>query len=67
MTQAELALRETDPQELRRSLRHIARSTERATHLVNQLLALARAEHTASDPANFQVIDLIPLARRRRR
>jgi two-component system sensor histidine kinase TctE len=64
LTQAELALRETDPQELRRSLRHIARSTERATHLVNQLLALARAEHTASDPANFQVIDLIPLARR---
>lgn len=63
LTQAELALREPDPQELRRSLRHIARSAERATHLVNQLLALARAEHTASDPANLQVLDLVPLAR----
>jgi signal transduction histidine kinase len=61
-TQAELAMRETDPQELRRTLRHIARSTERATHLANQLLALARAEHHASSPGAFQVINLTPLA-----
>ena len=61
-TQAELAMRETDPQELRRTLRHIARSTERATHLANQLLALARAEHHASSPGAFQVINLVPLA-----
>jgi len=42
-TQTELALRETDPQELKRSLQQIAAATERATHLINQLLALARA------------------------
>ena len=62
-TQAELALRETDPQELKRSLRQISGATERATHLINQLLALARAEHLANDPAALRVIDLGPVAR----
>src|SRR5512145_595577 len=62
-TQAELALRETDPQQLRRSLRQIATSTERATHLINQLLALARAEHQATDPARFELTELNALAR----
>jgi two-component system sensor histidine kinase TctE len=62
-TQAELALRETDPQQLKRSLRQIATSTERATHLINQLLALARAEHQSTDPARFEVVDLNALAR----
>jgi two-component system sensor histidine kinase TctE len=62
-TQAELALRETDPQELRRTLRQIAASTERSTHLINQLLALARAEHQGSDPGRFEVVELAPLAR----
>jgi two-component system, OmpR family, sensor histidine kinase TctE len=62
-TQAEVALRETDPQELKRSLRQIASSTERATHLINQLLALARAEHRANDTGGFGVLDLETLAR----
>ncbi|MDH4115632.1 MAG: sensor histidine kinase N-terminal domain-containing protein [Burkholderiaceae bacterium] len=62
-TQAELALRETDPQQLKRSLRQIATSTERATHLINQLLALAQAEHQATDPARFEVVELNALAR----
>ena len=62
-TQAELALRETDPAQLKRSLRQIASSTERATHLINQLLALARAEHQSTDPARFDVIELNALAR----
>jgi len=62
-TQAELALRETDPQQLKRSLRQIATSTERATHLINQLLALARAEHQSTDPARFEVVELNALAR----
>lgn len=60
-TQAELALRETDPQELKRSLRQMAGATERATHLINQLLSLARAEHLA--PAALSVVDLGPVAR----
>ena len=63
LTQAELALRETDPQQLKRSLRQIATSTERATHLINQLLALARAEHQSTDPARFEVVELNALAR----
>ncbi len=44
--QADLAQRENDPKEIRNSLQHIARSSVRATHTVNQLLALARAETT---------------------
>ena len=44
--QAELAQRESNPQEIRSSLQQIARSSSRATHTVNQLLALARAETT---------------------
>ncbi len=43
--QADLALREgADAQELKRSLVQIGRSSVRATHTVNQLLALAQAE-----------------------
>ena len=46
--QAELAQQEIDagrqtPQDLKRSLQQIARSSQRAAHMVNQLLALARA------------------------
>jgi two-component system sensor histidine kinase TctE len=47
-TQAELAQREIDAggdaQAVKRSLQQIARSTQRAAHMVNQLLAMARAE-----------------------
>ncbi len=48
-TQAELAQREidagtADPQQLKKSLQQIARSSQRAAHMVNQLLAMARAE-----------------------
>jgi two-component system sensor histidine kinase TctE len=47
-TQAELAQREIDaggdPQSVKRSLQQIARSSQRAAHMVNQLLALARAD-----------------------
>jgi two-component system sensor histidine kinase TctE len=62
-TQAELALRESDAGELRRSLRQIAEATERATHLINQLLALARAEHQATDLSAFRAVDLGRIAR----
>jgi two-component system sensor histidine kinase TctE len=47
-TQAELAQREIDAggdaQSVRRSLQQIALSSQRAAHMVNQLLAMARAE-----------------------
>jgi len=62
-TQAELALRETDTADLRRSLGQIAASTERATHLINQLLSLAHAEHQATDLAAFEAVDVARLAR----
>ena len=46
--QAELAQREIDaggdPQSIKRSLKQIARSSQSAAHLVNQLLSMARAE-----------------------
>ncbi len=51
-TQAELAAREiesgrSDPATLRHSLLQIALSSQRAAHMVNQLLAMARAEDGA--------------------
>lgn len=44
--QAEMAQRETDPAEIKRSLQQIARSSVRATRTVNQLISFARAETT---------------------
>lgn len=43
-TQAELALRERDPKQTEASLQQLVRGTDRATRLVTQMLALARAE-----------------------
>jgi two-component system sensor histidine kinase TctE len=43
-TQAELALRELDRADLRHSLHQIAAGADRASHLINQLLALAKAD-----------------------
>ena len=43
-TQAQLALRESDPKQLRASLVQIATSVDRAARLINQLLTLARTE-----------------------
>lgn len=62
-THVELALRQDDPQELKRSLRHLAMSTEHATHLINQLLSLARAEGQADAKSRFELIDLAETAR----
>ena len=56
--QADLAQRETDTDELKKSLKHIGRASIRATHTVNQLLALARAETTGRSLAK-QHVDLV--------
>ncbi|MFG6448010.1 sensor histidine kinase [Roseateles sp. BYS180W] len=79
-TQAELAQREIDagsysPAELKRSLKHIALSSQRAAHMVNQLLAMARAENAEQlrqrEPVNLAelametVADFYPRARER--
>ncbi|MDQ6629695.1 MAG: sensor histidine kinase N-terminal domain-containing protein [Pseudomonadota bacterium] len=66
-TQAELAEREIaagehDPEALRASLQQIARSSQNAAHMVDQLLAMARAEH--EEPGASHVpLALAPLAR----
>ena len=60
--QAELAQREgEDTQALKRSLQQIGRASTRATHTVNQLLAMARAESGAATLAR-QPCDLAQLA-----
>jgi len=61
--QTELALSETDPQLMRRSLEQIAESADRAVHLINQLLALARAEAGYEKVYVFERVDLERLAR----
>ena len=71
--QADLAQREgTSKAELKRSLEQIGRASIRATHTVNQLLALARAEASGKQQAPVPcdmarltmdvVRDLVPLA-----
>ncbi len=78
-TQAELAQREidagqTDPQSLKKSLQLIARSSQRAARMVNQLLAMARAEDASQtlQPVNLAraatevVHDFVPRALEKR-
>jgi two-component system sensor histidine kinase TctE len=60
-SQAEIALTESDPATLRRSLERLAAGTERATELANRMLTLARADNPLAEP---QVdVDLPALAR----
>jgi two-component system sensor histidine kinase TctE len=59
--QADMAQRETDADELKKSLKQIGQASVRATHTVNQLLALARAESTGRNLAK-QRVDLVRLA-----
>lgn len=61
--QSELALRQVDAAEIHRSLEQLAKSSESATRLVNQLLALARAENQPQAGLAFAEIDLPVLAR----
>nr|WP_229521286.1 sensor histidine kinase [Massilia sp. IC2-477] len=61
--QSELALRQVDPDEIHRSLEQLAKSSESATRLVNQLLALARAENQPHTGLAFEELDLAQLAR----
>ena len=61
--QSELALRQLDPDEIHRSLEQLAKSSESATRLVNQLLALARAENQPHTGLAYEELDLNALAR----
>ena len=65
-TQAELAQREIDagqrdPKELKKSLQQISHSSQSAAHMVNQLLAMARAENQEQQ-AQRQAVNMARLA-----
>ncbi|HEY5994459.1 MAG TPA: sensor histidine kinase [Gallionellaceae bacterium] len=59
-TQAEFALRQSDPELIRHSLQQLHASNDRTIHLVNQLLALARAEPGWEAPVT--TLDLVAVA-----
>jgi two-component system sensor histidine kinase TctE len=61
--QSELALRQTSQDEIHRSLEQLSKSSESATRLVNQLLALARAENQTPEAKPFVPLELSELAR----
>jgi two-component system sensor histidine kinase TctE len=56
--QAQLAIRENDPTALRYALQNISGGVDRASHLVNQLLALARAEASEHSEQALTPLDL---------
>ena len=56
--QAQLAMREDDPRQLRYALLNISSSVDRASHLVNQLLSLARAEASEHSQKALVPVDL---------
>lgn len=65
--QAELAAREIDsgggdPASMKHTLQQIALSTQRAAHVVNQLLAMARAEDSGQ-AARHETVDLAAVTR----
>ncbi len=62
-TQTEIALSETDPAQMRLALQLIAESTDRASHMINQLLILARAEASHEKLHQVVPLDLNALAR----
>ena len=61
--QAQLAMRESDPRQLRYALENISTSVDRASHLVNQLLAMARAETSEHSKQELAAVDLDQLLR----
>ena len=62
-TQTELALRLTKPEEVHASLTQLQTAAEHTTHLVNQLLSLARAEPSAEHAQAMARLDLTALMR----
>ena len=61
MAQREIDLGQREPEALKRSLQQIALSSQRAAHMVNQLLAMARAEDRQR-PDALERVDLAQLA-----
>jgi two-component system, OmpR family, sensor histidine kinase TctE len=61
-TQAELAMREKDPQKVDHALNQINQASGNLSHMVNQLLALTKAEPDNDEFLAFEPIDLCQLA-----
>ncbi len=61
-TQAELALREKNPLKINHALEQINVASGNLSHLVSQLLSLAKAEPSASATIDLKPIDLCQLA-----
>lgn len=61
--QTELAQRESDPKQLRNDLARIAESADRASHLINQLLSLARAEASSEKIYTVEEVELESIVR----
>jgi two-component system sensor histidine kinase TctE len=61
-TQTELALRDDSPERIRDALERIASGSSKSTHLITQLLALARAEANTRESLALQAVDLVALA-----
>jgi two-component system sensor histidine kinase TctE len=62
-TQTELAIRQSRQEDVQATLKQLHTATEQATRLVNQLLALARAEPGAATGRRVEPLDLVRLAR----
>ncbi len=62
-TQTELALRQSPSPEAQAALKQLHTATDQATRLVNQLLALARAEPGSARGQHIGPVDLVALAR----
>ena len=62
-TQAELALRLSSPADVHATLTQLLTAATRTTHLVNQLLSLARAEPAAEHAQAMDALDFTELAR----
>jgi two-component system sensor histidine kinase TctE len=62
-TQSELALRQTNPDEIKHALTLIRTSADRATRLTNQLLTLARTGPEVQDPRTRSMLDLSDVAK----
>ena len=62
-TQAQFAIRETDPEALRHALHQIATGVDRAGRLINQLLTLARTEGGEAKQQKHEPFDLAQLIR----
>ncbi|HAF01382.1 MAG TPA: sensor histidine kinase [Methylophilaceae bacterium] len=61
-TQAELALREKEPEKIQHALHQINQASSNLSHLVNQLLSLTKAEPDGSLFLAKEIIDLQSLA-----